>query len=48
MFYTCICTKFCPSFVKVSQGFRVVDLNSRVDARVVTEILKGHNSVKKG
>ena len=27
-----ICTKFCQS---ISKGFRVMDLNSRVDARVV-------------
>ena len=35
MFY--ICTKLCRS---ISYGFRVTDLNSRVDARVVT-IYKG-------
>ena len=33
MFY--ICTKFCRSS---SKGFRVTDLNSRVDARVVANV----------
>ena len=31
-------SKFCQS---ISQDFRVMDMNSRVDARVVTEICKG-------
>ena len=37
-----ICTKF----VQVSQGFRVADLNSRVNVGWSLKFAKGHNSVK--
>ena len=38
-----ICTKFCQS---ISKGFRITDPDSRVDAKVVANVTKGHNSVK--